>query len=174
MKEENELFNKDLSLILKIKGNQICNDCGIKAPLWCSINNVILLCSSCARTHKRFNQNISKIKSLEVDEWTKEEIYFLLLGGHERFKKLIESYNIPLTKENQEYIYYTKAAQYYRDLLLYESKCNTINNINKNTIIKPSLKEGIEILYKDEYLNLFNKKNNQQNNDLNKINEKNI
>jgi 23S rRNA-/tRNA-specific pseudouridylate synthase len=57
-----------------------------------------------------------------------------------------------LTKDNKEYKYYTKAAQYYRDILLEESKNKDTKNIKK-----PSLKEGIEILYQDEYLNLFNK-----------------
>ena len=122
MKEKEEEFsNKDLSLILNIEGNNICNDCGKKDPLWCSINNAVLLCSPCARIHKKFNEKISKIKSLEVDVWTKEEIYFLMLGGNARFTKLLNSYNIPSTKENQGYKYYTKDAQYYREILFQES-----------------------------------------------------
>ena len=164
MKEEIESQLADKDLLSVIEVNKICNDCGKKDPLWCSINNAVLLCSQCARTHKKFNQNVSRIKSLEVDPWTKQEINFLKLGGNERFTNLIKSYNIPLTKENQEYKYYTKAAQYYRNILIEESKNNNLNNI-----IKPSLKEGIEILYKDEYSNLFNKyhNTNQQNIDIN-------
>ena len=168
MKEEieSELADQDLLPILQIEGNKTCNDCTKQNPRWCSINNAVLLCSSCARTHKKFNQNVSKIKSLEVDQWTKQEISFLKIGGNERFTKMIKSYNIPLTKENQEYKYYTRAAQYYRDILVEESKNNSIISI-----IKPSLKEGIELLYKDEYSNLFNKYNNQQNNVNNNANQ---
>lgn len=162
MKEENEsqYADKDLIPILEIESNKICNDCGKKDIHWCSINNTVFLCSTCARTHKKFNPKISKIKSLEVDSWTKEEIALLKLGGNEKFTNMIKSYYIPLTKDNQEYKYYTKAAQYFRDTLLEESKNNPIN-----IIPKPSLKEGIEILYKDEYSNLFNKFANQINND---------
>ena len=169
-KTELELADKDLLKILEIEDNNICNDCGKKDPRWCSINNAVLICSACARTHKKFNQNISKIKSLEVDQWTKEEILFLKLGGNKKFTDLIKSYNIPLTKENQEYKYYTKAAEYHRNILLELSKNNNTNNI-----IKPSLKEGIEILYKDEYSILFNKYSNKQNlsDNLNQINNKN-
>ncbi len=172
MKEKTELELADIDLlkILEIEDNNICNDCGKKDPRWCSINNAVLICSSCARTHKKFNEKISKIKSLEVDPWTKEEILFLKLGGNKKFTDLIKSYNIPLTKENQEYKYYTKAAEYHRNILLELSKNNNTNNI-----IKPSLKEGIEILYKDEYSILFNKYSNKQNlsDNLNQINNKN-
>ena len=163
-----DLANDDLFPIVQIESNQICNDCGKNNPHWCSITNAVFICPSCARTHKKFNKKISMIKSLEVDDWSKDEINILKLGGNERFNKLIKSYNIPLTKDNKEYKYYTKAAQYYRDILLEESKNKDIKNIKK-----PSLKEGIEILYKDEYLNLFNKNelNEINNNDINNNNE---
>ena len=154
-----DLATDDLLPIVQIESNQICNDCGKNNPHWCSITNAVFICPSCARTHKKFNKKISMIKSLEVDDWSKDEINILKLGGNERFNKLIKSYNIPLTKDNKEYKYYTKAAQYYRDILLEESKNKDTKNIKK-----PSLKEGIEILYQDEYLNLFNK------NELNEIN----
>ena len=163
-----DLATDDLLPIVQIESNQICNDCGKNNPHWCSITNAVFICPSCARTHKKFNKKISMIKSLEVDDWSKDEINILKLGGNERFNKLIKSYNIPLTKDNKEYKYYTKAAQYYRDILLEESKNKDTKNIKK-----PSLKEGIEILYQDEYLNLFNKNelNEINSNDLNNNNE---
>lgn len=160
-----DLADMDLLPIIQIESNQVCNDCGKSNPHWCSITNAVFLCPSCARTHKKFNKKISCIKSLEVDEWSKEEINMLKIGGNERFTNLIKSYNIPLTKDNKEYKYYTKAAQYYRAILIEEAK----NKDTKN-IAKPSMKEGIEVLYHEEYLNLFNKNQlNEQNipNDLN-------
>ena len=162
---ELDLADDDLLPIIQIKTNQVCNDCGKINPHWCSISNAVFLFPSCARTHKKFNKNISTIKSLEVDDWSKEEILLLKNGGNERFSNLIKSYNIPLTIDNKEYKYYTKAAQYYREILLEESKNNDIKSIKK-----PSLREGIEILYQDEYLSLFNK---NQANDSNISNEKN-
>ena len=67
MKEEIESQLADKDWLPVIEVNKICKDCGKKDPLWCLINNAILLCSTCARTHKKFNQNVSRIKSLEVD-----------------------------------------------------------------------------------------------------------
>ena len=163
-----DLADEDLFPVIQIESNQICNDCGKTNPHWCSITNAVLLCPSCARTHKKFNKKISTIKSLEVDDWSKEEILIMKIGGNERFTNLIKSYNIPLTKDNKEYKYYTKAAQYYREILIEEAKNKDIKNITK-----PSLREGIEILYQDEYLNLFNK--NQLNDEKiqNEMNNKN-
>ena len=163
-----DLANDDLLPIVQIESNQICNDCGKINPHWCSITNAVFLCPSCVRTHKKFNKKISVIKSLEVDEWSKEEILILKIGGNERFTNLIKSYNIPLTKDNKEYKYYTKAAQYYRDILIAEIKNKEIKNI-----IKPSLREGIEILYQDEYLNLFNKDQLNEQNTKEETNNKN-
>jgi len=163
-----DLANDDLLPIVQIESNQICNDCGKINPHWCSITNAVFLCPSCVRTHKKFNKKISVIKSLEVDEWSKEEISILKKGGNERFTNLIKSYNIPLTKDNKEYKYYTKAAQYYRDILIGEAKNKDIKNI-----IKPSLREGIEILYQDEYLNLFNKDQLNEQNSKEEPNNKN-
>jgi len=160
-----DLADEDLIQIVQIESNQNCNDCGKINPHWCSITNAVLLCPSCARNHKKFNINISKIKSLEVDDWSKEEIFRLKIGGNERFTKLIKSYNIPLTKDNKEYKYYTKAAQYYREILSEELKNGDTKNIKK-----PTLREGIEILYQDDYLSLFNK---NQSNYINIQSEKN-
>ena len=160
---ELDLADEDLIPIIQIESNQKCNDCGKINPHWCSITNAVLLCPSCARNHKKFNINISRIKSLEVDDWSKEDIYKLKIGGNERFTNLIKSYNIPLTKDNKEYKYYTKAAQYYREILTEEVKNHDTKNIKK-----PTLREGIEILYQDDYLNLFNK---NQSNTINIENE---
>ena len=152
MKHSSDFANIDLKNILEIDQNNICNDCGQKEPRWCSINNAVFLCSTCAKTHKRFSSNISKVKSLEVDIWTDDDITILKLGGNLRFTNLMKSYNVPLVKGNQEYKYYTKAAQYYRQLLMKE-----FNHEDSSTLQQPTLKEGIEILFKDEYSSLFNK-----------------
>ena len=77
-----DLANDDLLPIVQIESNQICNDCGKINPHWCSITNAIFLCPSCVRTHKKFNKKISIIKSLEVDDWSKEELSILKIGGN--------------------------------------------------------------------------------------------
>ena len=144
--EDLDLADPELAIIINIPENKICNDCQKKNPRWCSINNAVFLCPSCTRKHRKFNKNISSIKSVEGDLWTKDEIKKLYIGGNERFNKLMSSYNIPLTLENAKYKYHTKIAGYYRNLLNEEIKEKKIIDIQR-----PSLKEGIELIDKDEY-----------------------
>lgn len=147
---ELDLADAELDMILKLVGNDVCNDCEKKGPRWCSINNAVLLCASCARKHQKFNDNISRVKSLEGDLWSKKEIKLLFIGGNERFNKLISSYNIALSQGNTEYKYHTKIAQFYRGILIEE-----VNDQKLSNLIKPSLKEGIELTNKEEFNKLF-------------------
>ena len=175
--ENIDLADPELVIIVNITENKFCNDCQRKNPRWCSINNAVLLCPSCARRHQKYNNNISKVKSLEGELWTKEEVKKLYIGGNERFNKLLISYNIPLSNENTEYKYHTKIAAYYRNLLD-EELGKKIDNL-----IKPSLKEGIELIDKEDYDKLNQYKpsknnvleaNNNINNDSNNINQNNF
>ena len=166
--EDLDLADPELAIIINIEENKRCNDCKKKNPRWCSINNAIFLCPSCTRKHRKFNKNISTIKSIEGDLWTKEEIKKLYIGGNARFNKLMASYNIPLTLENAKYKYHTKIAEYYRNLLNEEIKDKKIIDL-----VKPSLKEGIEIINKDEYDKLNQYAPSQNDSDLNNNNNNN-
>ena len=163
--ENLDLADPELAIIINIPENKICNDCQKKNPRWCSINNAVFLCPSCTRKHRKFNKNISSIKSVEGDLWTKDEIKKLYIGGNERFNKLMSSYNIPLTLENAKYKYHTKIAGYYRNLLNEEIKEKKIIDIQR-----PSLKEGIELIDKDEYDKLDQYNPSQINSFSNNIN----
>ena len=161
--EEIDLSNPELSEIIKIPGNEICADCEEKNPRWSSINNGVLICSKCTRKHRKYGEKISKIKSLEVDEWNNDEIKILKIGGNYRFNNLINEYNIPLTKENQEYKYYTKIAEYYRNSLKEEIKGNL------SLVNRPSLKDGIKKIETEENENIKKDDNNTFEN-INNIN----
>ncbi|RXN32074.1 arf-GAP with Rho-GAP ANK repeat and PH domain-containing 1-like protein [Labeo rohita] len=53
-------------------------------PEWASINLCVLLCEKCAGAHRSLGQNVSKVRSLKLDErvWTDDLIrVFLLLGN---------------------------------------------------------------------------------------------
>ncbi|EPQ31028.1 uncharacterized protein PFL1_01217 [Pseudozyma flocculosa PF-1] len=55
-------------------GNDVCADCRGRAPRWASWNLGIFLCVQCAGVHRKMGTHISKVKSLTLDTWTREQV----------------------------------------------------------------------------------------------------
>ncbi|KAF9022217.1 ArfGap-domain-containing protein [Hymenopellis radicata] len=54
-------------------GNDICADCKAKNPRWASHSLGIFLCMHCASIHRKIGTHITKVKSITMDLWTKEQ-----------------------------------------------------------------------------------------------------
>ncbi|KAJ7857057.1 hypothetical protein B0H13DRAFT_1160702 [Mycena leptocephala] len=54
-------------------GNDVCADCKVKNPRWASHSLGIFICVSCASVHRKIGTHVSKVKSLTMDSWTKEQ-----------------------------------------------------------------------------------------------------
>ncbi|XP_073808262.1 arf-GAP with Rho-GAP domain, ANK repeat and PH domain-containing protein 1 [Danio rerio] len=70
--------------VWRVQANRICADCSSSMPEWASVNLCVLLCEKCAGAHRNLGQNISKVRSLKLDErvWTDDLIrVFLMLGN---------------------------------------------------------------------------------------------
>ncbi|KAK7062911.1 Protein gts1 [Paramarasmius palmivorus] len=67
--------NQKLLLELATKpGNDICADCKTRTPRWASHNLGIFICVTCASIHRKIGTHITKVKSLTMDTWTKEQV----------------------------------------------------------------------------------------------------
>ncbi|ESK88651.1 arf gap-like zinc finger-containing protein [Moniliophthora roreri MCA 2997] len=67
--------NQKLLLELAMKpGNDICADCKTRNPRWASHNLGIFICVTCASIHRKIGTHITKVKSLTMDTWTKEQV----------------------------------------------------------------------------------------------------
>ena len=164
-----EIFSHpDIQEIVSKEENSKCIDCGTGKPKWASINNGIFLCLKCAGIHRNLNNNFSIIRSLQIDSWDEKQMLFLKKGGNEKFKNLLNEYNIPLNSSIDEK-YKCKAAHYYRKNLRFEvEKELNPNFISQEENIKPELNEGKEIL------DLSNLNNNINDDLLNEKKEKKI
>lgn len=60
--------------LLKQPGNEVCADCRTRNPRWASWNLGIFICVKCAGIHRKMGTHISKVKSLTLDSWTKEQV----------------------------------------------------------------------------------------------------
>ncbi|XP_071152725.1 centaurin-gamma-1A-like isoform X20 [Mytilus edulis] len=52
-----------------VRGNQVCADCGTPNPDWSSLNLGTLLCIECSGIHRNLGTHLSRVRSLDLDEW---------------------------------------------------------------------------------------------------------
>jgi stromal membrane-associated protein len=69
-----EKYQLILSQMLKEDDNRFCVDCDTKSPRWASWNLGIFICIRCAGFHRNLGVHISKVKSVNLDSWTAEQI----------------------------------------------------------------------------------------------------
>jgi hypothetical protein len=65
-------------------GNQKCCDCSSLDNDWGSISFGILICLECAGKHRSLGVNISFVRSIKMDSWSKQQviIYLYVLFFH--------------------------------------------------------------------------------------------
>lgn len=143
-----QFSSPEISSIMSIPGNDKCIDCGSPNPKWVSINNSVFLCGTCARNHTTFGEAISKLKSLEVDQFSPEEIKLMKIGGNNRFNSLMEEYGITFeSSTNREFKYHLQLAEYHRKLLKCEvDKESHPQEYQDMVLKKPSPEEGLKLL----------------------------
>merc|ERR1739838_968508 len=50
-------------------GNKSCADCHMPNPTWASLNLGVLVCIECSGIHRNLGSHISRVRSLDLDEW---------------------------------------------------------------------------------------------------------
>jgi stromal membrane-associated protein len=80
-----EKYQAILNSMLREEENKYCADCDSKGPRWASWNLGVFLCIRCAGIHRKLGVHISKVKSINLDQWTAEQIavkncYFYLFS----------------------------------------------------------------------------------------------
>ncbi|XP_012276516.1 stromal membrane-associated protein 1 isoform X2 [Orussus abietinus] len=83
-----------LTQMLRDEDNKYCVDCDAKGPRWASWNLGIFLCIRCAGIHRNLGVHISKVKSVNLDAWTPEQVVSLQQMGNSRARAVYEA-NLP-------------------------------------------------------------------------------
>lgn len=70
--------------VLRQPGNERCADCHASSPRWASTNLGIFLCVQCASLHRRLGTHTSRVKSVTLDEWTRDQVAHMRAVGNTR------------------------------------------------------------------------------------------
>ncbi|XP_019219136.1 uncharacterized protein LOC102077808 isoform X2 [Oreochromis niloticus] len=65
--------------------NKVCGDCGAANPEWASVNLLLVICQHCAGHHRGLGSNLSKVRSLRMDNkiWTEPLIQLFVTYGNQ-------------------------------------------------------------------------------------------
>ncbi|XP_015281872.1 PREDICTED: arf-GAP with GTPase, ANK repeat and PH domain-containing protein 1-like isoform X2 [Gekko japonicus] len=72
-----------LQSIRSIRGNSRCVDCEAQNPDWASLNLGALMCIECSGIHRNLGTHLSRVRSLDLDDWPVELIKVMSSIGNE-------------------------------------------------------------------------------------------
>ena len=128
-----------LAMLKDLDGNDRCVDCGVRNPEWAAVSYGALLCLQCSGHHRSLGVNVSCVRSINMDEWSPEEVLCMLEGGNSQLEGFFNRHALsvkscrspsspkqPSNKTasatnqiNEETVtrvrYKTKAARFYRE-----------------------------------------------------------
>ena len=100
---DNEIRDEVMSNILAKPPNQVCFDCGSKAPKWSSPYLGIVICYECAAKHRSYGTHISFVRSVDLDKWNRKQLKSLELTGNAYTKERFNDLGVPLIGGNYDY-----------------------------------------------------------------------
>uniref|UniRef100_A0A3Q1CXX3 Arf-GAP domain-containing protein n=1 Tax=Amphiprion ocellaris TaxID=80972 RepID=A0A3Q1CXX3_AMPOC len=132
----NEQHQAILSKMLREEDNKYCADCEAKGPRWASWNLGVFICIRCAGIHRNLGVHISRVKSVNLDQWTSEQIQSIQDMGNTKARQLYEA-NLP---DNFRRPQTDQAVEFFiRDK--YEKKKYYSKNVTNGSSPKDSKKE---------------------------------
>ncbi|KIK43839.1 hypothetical protein CY34DRAFT_803345 [Suillus luteus UH-Slu-Lm8-n1] len=87
--ERNAKILKDL---VKQSDNKVCADCKRNDPRWASWNLGVFLCIRCSGIHRGMGTHISRVKSVDLDIWTPDQMESIQKWGNRRANLYWESH----------------------------------------------------------------------------------
>ncbi|XP_049436141.1 arf-GAP with GTPase, ANK repeat and PH domain-containing protein 2 isoform X5 [Epinephelus fuscoguttatus] len=80
-----------LQAIRNAKGNSLCVDCEAANPTWASLNLGALICIECSGIHRNLGTHLSRVRSLDLDDWPGELTQVLAAIGNHMANSIWES-----------------------------------------------------------------------------------
>ncbi|KAL7748113.1 ARF GAP with effector function(s) [Sorochytrium milnesiophthora] len=78
----NEKHSKILKELLQQPDNKVCAECKRKDPRWASHSLGVFVCLRCSGVHRAMGTHISKMKSVDLDTWTPDQVQNMVKWGN--------------------------------------------------------------------------------------------
>jgi len=83
--------------VMEMSRHQSCVECGGENPTWTSLNLGCLICIQCSGIHRKLGTHISRVRSLELDDWPAEYLGLIKRIGNSISRKIWGEYNCDVT-----------------------------------------------------------------------------
>ncbi|RKP31835.1 Arf GTPase activating protein, partial [Metschnikowia bicuspidata] len=84
-KKHSEKHKQIFRQLLKEPANKVCVDCKTSTlPRWASWNLGCFFCIRCSGIHRSMGTHISRVKSVDLDAWTDEQVDSMVKWGNEK------------------------------------------------------------------------------------------
>jgi len=170
-------ITRQLEELCNEESNLTCFDCDNKPAHWASISNGIFLCLNCSGEHRGYGIGVSFIKSVTMDQWTQEQVNIMKVGGNQRLKDFLTTYEMPDNIDKKQ-IYCSKLMHFYRRQLKAEangqifmenlppkeefwSPLNSDNDSSSPSLFNNNISNKNEINFNSNNDN-FNSRNNEE------------
>ncbi|XP_077006011.1 arf-GAP with GTPase, ANK repeat and PH domain-containing protein 3 isoform X5 [Tamandua tetradactyla] len=85
-KDKTRLGNQNTALAVQavrtVRGNSFCIDCDAPNPDWASLNLGALMCIECSGIHRHLGTHLSRVRSLDLDDWPPELLAVMTAMGN--------------------------------------------------------------------------------------------
>nr|CCA14057.1 ADPribosylation factor GTPaseactivating protein putative [Albugo laibachii Nc14] len=111
--------------IRSITANKMCFDCNKRNPTWATVSYGVFICLDCSGYHRRLGVHLSFVRSIDMDEWTEDQLKVMQLGGNAEARKFFKQYGVhEVTSIDAKYN--TKGAQLYKTALAKKVSTSTL------------------------------------------------
>uniref|UniRef100_A0A8C5EYW0 Arf-GAP with GTPase, ANK repeat and PH domain-containing protein 3 n=1 Tax=Gopherus evgoodei TaxID=1825980 RepID=A0A8C5EYW0_9SAUR len=95
-----------LQTVRTARGNSFCVDCDAPNPDWASLNLGSLMCIECSGIHRNLGTHLSRVRSLDLDDWPGELILVMTAIGNALanavWEGAVEGYQKPGPESSRE------------------------------------------------------------------------